>query len=125
MPNIYATDYRKRAMLASEKDYWERMARLVTYLINVLQGVCAHLFSCVQLFATPWAVTASLLCPRDFPGKNTEEGCHSLLWGIFLTLGSNAFPAPAGRFFTKPPGQWLMNLGITFSTRQVICITIR
>ena len=22
MPNIYATDYRKRTMLASEKDYW-------------------------------------------------------------------------------------------------------
>ena len=25
----------------------------------------------------------------DFPGKNTEVGCHFLLWGIFLTQGSN------------------------------------
>ena len=24
---------------------------------------------------------ARLLCPRDFPGKNTEEGCHFLLQG--------------------------------------------
>ena len=25
-----------------------------------------------------------LLCPWDFPGKNTGVGCHSLLQGIFL-----------------------------------------
>ena len=72
------------------------------------------LFSHVQLCATPWTVTASLLCPRDFPGKNTEEGCHSLLQGIFLTLGLNACPEPAGRFFTKPPGQWPMIWGLHF-----------
>ena len=30
-----------------------------------------------------------LLCPRDFPGKNTEAGCHFLLQGIFPTKGSN------------------------------------
>ena len=30
-----------------------------------------------------------LLCPWDFPGKNTGVGCHSLLQGIFLTLGLN------------------------------------
>ena len=28
-----------------------------------------------------------LLCPWDFPGKNTGVGCHSLLQGIFLTQG--------------------------------------
>ena len=30
-----------------------------------------------------------LLCPWDSPGRNTGVGCHSLLQGIFLTLGSN------------------------------------
>ena len=30
---------------------------------------------------------ATLLCPWDFPGKNTEVGCHSLLQRIFLTQG--------------------------------------
>ena len=30
-----------------------------------------------------------LLCPWDFPGKNTGMGCHFLLQGIFLTQGSN------------------------------------
>ena len=28
-------------------------------------------------------------CPWDFPGKNTNVGCHFLLQGIFLTQGSN------------------------------------
>ena len=32
---------------------------------------------------------ASLLCPYDFPGKNTGVGCHFLLKGIFLTQGSH------------------------------------
>ena len=32
---------------------------------------------------------ARLLCPWDFPGKNTGVGCHFLLQGIFLTLGLN------------------------------------
>ena len=30
-----------------------------------------------------------LLCPWDFPGKNTRMGCHFLLQGIFPTQGSN------------------------------------
>ena len=32
---------------------------------------------------------ARLLCPWDFPGKNTGVGRHSLLQGIFQTPGSN------------------------------------
>ena len=30
-----------------------------------------------------------LLCPWDFPGKNTGVGCYFLLQGIFPTQGSN------------------------------------
>ena len=30
-----------------------------------------------------------LLCPCDFPGKDTGVGCHFLLQGIFPTQGSN------------------------------------
>ena len=32
---------------------------------------------------------ARLLCPWDFPGKNTGVGCNFLLQGIFPTQGSN------------------------------------
>ena len=30
-----------------------------------------------------------LLCPWDFPAKNTGVGCHFLLQGIFPIQGSN------------------------------------
>ena len=33
---------------------------------------------------------ARILCPWDFPGKNTGVSCHFLLQGIFLTQGSNS-----------------------------------
>ena len=33
--------------------------------------------------------SARLLCPWDFPGKNTGVGCHFLLHGIFPTQGLN------------------------------------
>ena len=32
-----------------------------------------------------WLQPARLLCPWDFPGKDTGVGCHFLLQGIFLT----------------------------------------
>ena len=44
-------------------------------------------YSHARLFATPW--TARLLCPWDFPNRNTGVGCHSLLQGIFSAQGSN------------------------------------
>ena len=46
-------------------------------------------FSRIQLFATPSTVSHQLLCPWDFPGKNTGVSCHFLLQGIFPTQGSN------------------------------------
>ena len=54
----------------------------------------------------------SLLCPWDFPGKNTGAGCHLLLQGICPTQGSDLYllcpvsPALAGGFFTTvAPGK--------------------
>ena len=48
-----------------------------------------------------------LLCPCNFPGKNTGVDCRFLLQGIFPTQGSNPVsPALVGEFFTaEPPGQ--------------------
>ena len=52
------------------------------------------LFRCYVMsdsFATPRSTALQdLLCPWDFPGKNTGVGCHFLLQGIFLTQGSNS-----------------------------------
>ena len=49
-----------------------------------------------------------LLCPWDFPGKNTGVGCHFLLQEIFLTQGQTHISCTAGKFFTSEP------LGLTF-----------
>ena len=54
------------------------------------QPVAVPWLSCVWLFVTPRTVARQALCPWGFPGKNTGVGCHFLLQGIFLTLGSNA-----------------------------------
>ena len=67
---------------------------------------CVCMLSCVQLFVTPWTVPTSLLCPWNFPCKNTEVGCR-FFQGIFLTLGSYpASPVSTGKLFTtEPPGK--------------------
>ena len=59
--------------------------------------VCVCVCVCVlvaQLWPTHCASMdcgpSRLLCPWDFPGKNTEVGCHFLLQRIFLTQGSNS-----------------------------------
>ena len=53
---------------------------------------------------------ARLLCPRDFPGKNTGEGFHFLLQGIFPTQRSNPrllhlLHWQAGSLPPAPPGK--------------------
>ena len=51
-----------------------------------------------------------LLCPWDFPGKNTGVGGHFLLQGIFLTQGSNPhllslLYCQVGSLSLVPPGK--------------------
>ena len=36
----------------------------------------------MSILAIPWTVSLQALCPWDFPGNNTEAGCHFLLRGI-------------------------------------------
>ena len=45
--------------------------------------------SCLSVWRPHRLWPGRLLCPWDFPGKNTEVGCHVLLQGIFPTQGSN------------------------------------
>ena len=55
-----------------------------------------NLACCSLLVTQSWMTLQShglqpirLLCPWDFPGKDTGVGCHFLLQGIFPTQGSN------------------------------------
>ena len=67
---------------------------------------------------------ARLLCPWDFPGKNTGVGCYFLLQEIFLNQGSNSSllhcrqtlyrvshqgsPVPRGDGTKRLGGDWVM-----------------
>ena len=44
---------------------------------------------CVTLWDSMDCSPTRLLCPWNFPGKNTAVGCHFLLQGIFLIQGWN------------------------------------
>ena len=68
-------------------------------MCSVLQLQCLFFWNKALLSFSCWVVTdslwppglqpAKLLCPWDFPGKNTGVGCHFLLQGIFPTQGLN------------------------------------
>ena len=49
----------------------------------------APVVSCVQLLQRRGLLPSRLLCPWDYPGKNSAVGCHFLLQGIFPIQGSN------------------------------------
>jgi len=75
----------------------------------------AQSLSHVWLFATPWNPTG-LLCPWDFPGKNTGVGCHFLSQEIFLTQGLNS-DLPHCRqtcYHLRVPNKYLFNLPKVF-----------
>ena len=46
---------------------------------------------CLTLLRPRGLQPSRLLCPWDFPGKNTGVGCHFLLQGIFRTRRLNPF----------------------------------
>ena len=55
----------------------------------VIRRTCSKSLQSRPIFVTPWTVAHQALCQWDSPGKSTEVGCHFLLQGIFLALGSN------------------------------------
>ena len=66
-----------------------RTQRLAAVVYGSFPCLCALSLSCVQLSMALWTVPTRLLCPWDWPGKNTGVGCRFLPQGIFLTQGLN------------------------------------
>ena len=66
------------------------------------RGPCEKLVtqSCLTLCDPTDCSPPGLLCPQDFPGKNTRVDSHSLFQGVFPTQKSNMVFRFAGRFFT-------------------------
>ena len=53
------------------------------------------------ILTIPWTVTAGLLCPWDFPGKNTGVGCISSSRGSSRPKNGTQVSCTADRFFTN------------------------
>ena len=73
----------------------------------------------VQLFVAPWTVATRLLCPWNFPGKNTGVSLRFLLQGDLSNPGiepeSPSSLEWAGRFFTtEPPGKPEIRDSVTY-----------
>ena len=64
-------------------------------------------------FVTPWSVARQLLCPWDFPGKNTGVGCYFLLQGIFQTQASNQSLLHCRQILYHPSHQRRLKAGIS------------
>ena len=63
---------------------------LTVFSVCVCVCVCVHAHSVASDSLWPYGLqTISILCPWDYPGKNTGVDWHDLLQGIFLTQGSN------------------------------------
>ena len=62
------------------------LSREIFLLVTVIILVAK---SCPTLLLPHGLQPFRLLCPWDFPVKNTGAGCHFLLQGIFLTQGSD------------------------------------
>ena len=73
--------------------YISQTIMLYTFIFySAICQLCVCVLSCsvVSKSMQPHGLQpARLLCPWNFPGKNTGVDCHFLLQGIFLTQGSN------------------------------------
>ena len=103
----------------------------ITQWQNVLYGVvyylCCHSFMSDSL--QPHRLEpARLLCPRDFPGKNTGVGCRFLLQGIFPTQRSNLcllhLPVLTHGFFTTS-ATWETPVTVSLNSKFFSHITAR
>ena len=85
---------------------WSVGCLLLTCLVihHSTQHTCSVCKSCLTLLQPHGLEPTRLLCPWDFPDKNTRVCCHSLLQEMFPTTPTS--PAFTGGFFTtEPPGK--------------------
>ena len=71
--------------------YLRKCSKLVFIEIPSHYFYCCYLVTklCPTLLQPHRLKPARLFCPWDFPGRNTEAGCHFLLQGIFPTKRLN------------------------------------
>ena len=82
----------KSIVINQLKVCWILSRKIINSNIMLYMVVAVQLLSCAGLLRLHGLQPTRLLCPWNFPGKNTGVGCYFLLQGIFLTQGSNLVP---------------------------------
>ena len=75
------------------------------YILCMYIVVCLVTKSCPTLFETPWLQPTRLLCPWDFPGKNTGVGCHSFSRGSSRPRDQTHVSCLGKQTLYQPPGK--------------------
>ena len=69
------------------------ICKIMKYSTYTIAYVCVHAKLLqsypILCYSMDCMLPTRLLCPWDFPGKNTGVGCLALLQGIFPTQGLN------------------------------------
>ena len=85
--------------------HWKYQCKLMILSIHIYVCYCLVTKFCLTHLRPHGLQLTRLLCPWEFPGKNTGMGCHFLLQIIFLTKSSNP-GCLHYRFFTpESPGK--------------------
>ena len=74
-----AYEYHHHSLFRGEKRDSEKLGNLYVCVLT-----CSVVSDSLRIQGL---LSARLLCPRNFPGKNIGVGCHFLLQGIFLIQG--------------------------------------
>ena len=69
---------------------WKEMGLKMTLSLCIDWYLVAKL--CPTLSQPHGLQPSRLLCPRDFPSKNTGVGCHCFLWDIYICASSGSSP---------------------------------
>ena len=80
---------------------------------HILFCCCCLVANSCQTLTTPYTVACRVVCPCDFPDKNSRVGCHFPLQGICLTQRSNpcllqVSCIAGGSFTAEPPGKHIL-----------------
>ena len=77
-----------RVLNSSMAGFFHNIYVCVYQIIIVYVHVCSVLSDSLW---PSWTAAHQVLCPWNFPGKNTGVGCHFLLQRVFLTQESNLY----------------------------------
>ena len=73
----------------NKRNLFKERKKLALVKVGPQESVCSVVQSCLTLCNAMDCSLLTVLCPWDFPGKNTGVGCHFPFQGIFPTQGAN------------------------------------